>query len=92
MTVDDDEMNQFVVKSTLEPAGYVIVQAKSGVECLEYAPFYLATSAPGPEPRLRGWPTGASAVRLLPALAHSPGRRTGLLLGTSTGTAASPST
>jgi CheY-like chemotaxis protein len=69
MTVDDDEMNQFVVKSTLEPAGYVIVQAKSGVECLEYAkPVYQATSAPGPaaSPHLQDWAApGAFGLRLL---------------------------
>jgi CheY-like chemotaxis protein len=36
LSVDDDEVNQIVITSFLEGAGYHVVQAMDGDECLEY--------------------------------------------------------
>jgi len=36
LSVDDDEVNQIVIASFLEGAGYQVVQAMNGEECLDY--------------------------------------------------------
>lgn len=36
LSVDDDEVNQLVISSFLEGAGFNIVQVYSGEECLDY--------------------------------------------------------